>query len=111
GYPKSTEHPHKLPNLIVKELPGYFLPRKTAYFIELSACVKIFLNFFKLANPLSPYESAYCTVQLVIVNNYLELSFPSLSPFEKALKAVRKSGALYVDQSSRQHKSRKNFYV
>lgn len=51
GYPKSTEHPHKLPNLIVKELPGYFLPRKTAYFTEPSACVKIFLNFFQAGEP------------------------------------------------------------
>jgi hypothetical protein len=69
GYPKSTEHPHKLPNLIFKERPKYFHLGKTAYFTDPVACVKNFLNFFQAAVLAGPFESAYCTERLSIVNN------------------------------------------
>jgi hypothetical protein len=69
GYPRSTEHPHKLPDLIVKEHPKYFHLGKTAYFKRPVACVKNFLNFFKLAVLPGPFESAYSTACLTVVNN------------------------------------------
>ena len=54
GYPKSTEHPHKLPDLIVKELPKNFHLGKTAYFTVPVACVKNFLELFQAGGVTRP---------------------------------------------------------
>jgi hypothetical protein len=59
---KSTEHPHKLPNLIVKELPG-ILPGKDRPFYR--AC-RLCQELFRLSSswPAGPsVESAYSTVR------------------------------------------------
>jgi hypothetical protein len=49
GHPKSTEHPHKLPDRIVKELPENFI-RERPPILQCRALVsRTFLTFFKLA--------------------------------------------------------------
>jgi hypothetical protein len=47
---KSTEHPHKLPNLIVKELPEFY-QGKTAHSTVPAACVKNFFIFLQAGLP------------------------------------------------------------
>jgi hypothetical protein len=46
GYPKSTEHPHKLPDLIVKEHPEIFFRERPPIINPADDRVKDFLNFF-----------------------------------------------------------------
>jgi hypothetical protein len=69
GYPKSTEHPHKLPNLIVKEHLRIFFRERPPILHARLLVSRSFSTFFKLPGPAGPFESAYSTVRLVIVNN------------------------------------------
>jgi hypothetical protein len=69
GYPKSTEHPHKLPNLIVKELPETFFRERPLILNDPQLVSRSFSTFFTLAGAVGPFESAYSTARLVIVNN------------------------------------------
>ena len=69
GYPKSTEHPHKLPNLIVKELLEIFVRERPPILHDQLLESRTYLSFFKLAVKADPFESAYSTVRLSVVNN------------------------------------------
>jgi hypothetical protein len=75
GHPKSTEHPHKLPDRIVKELPDIFVRERPPILLDWVLVSSFILTFFKLAVKPGPLESAYSTVRLVFVNNYLEATF------------------------------------
>jgi len=78
GHPKSTEHPHKLPDRIVKELPDIFVRERPPILLDRVLVSSLILTFFKLAVKPGPLESAYSTVRLVFVNNYLETTFALL---------------------------------
>jgi hypothetical protein len=69
GHPKSTEHPHKLPNLIVKELLEIFFRERPPILQDPLLVSRTFSTFFKLTGSAGLFESAYSTARLVIVNN------------------------------------------
>jgi hypothetical protein len=102
GHPKSTEHPHKLPDRIVKELPGIFVRERPPILLDRALVSSLNLTFFKLAVKPGPLESAYFTVRLVIVNNYLDTSFALRFSPANALKHQRERRALYVHRKHRQ---------
>ncbi len=108
GYPKSTEHPHKLPNLIVKELLKLSLEKDRLFYSTACLCQEKSQLLFKLVGHAGLFESAYSTVRKVIVNNYLNYFLqPSFYLVTVAGKADR-GGALYVDLSNRQLKFERN---
>ncbi|MEW8251626.1 MAG: hypothetical protein AB2740_15385, partial [Candidatus Thiodiazotropha sp.] len=63
------EHPHKLPNLIVKEHPGIFFRERPPILKDPVLVSRNFSTFPKPPGPAGPFESAYSTARLVIVNN------------------------------------------
>jgi len=94
GHPKSTEHPHKLPDRIFKELPENFHLGKTAYFKGPGACVKNFLNLFKLAVRPGLFESAYSTVRPIVVNNYFSVCSSASNSPSTGPKAALEEGRI-----------------
>ncbi|RLW52582.1 MAG: hypothetical protein B6D70_03385 [gamma proteobacterium symbiont of Stewartia floridana] len=109
GYPKSTEHPHKLPNLIVKELLKFSLEKDRLFYSAGCLCQEKTQLFSSWSVMPGLFESAYSTARKVIVNNYLNyLLHRSFYRISVAGKADR-GGALYVDLSNRQLKFERNF--
>ena len=102
GHPKSTEHPHKLPDRIVKELPKIFVWERPPILKDRLLVSRIFLTFFKLAVKAGPVESAYSTVRLIVVNNYFSDCFFALFLPRQTRKPPWKRGALYVETNCRQ---------
>ena len=93
GYPKSTEHPHKLPDLIVKELPEIFVRERPPILHGRLLASRTFWSFFKPPVKAGLFESAYSTVRLCVVNNYLNrllrLSFSPRSTLKVSVEEGR----------------------
>jgi hypothetical protein len=96
GYPKSTEHPHKLPDRIVKELPDIFVRERPPILRCRPLVSRTFLTFFKLAVDGRPVRERvfYCPINRC-QQLFFRLSVPSKS-FPVYRKSLRGRAAHYT---------------